>query len=119
MGELFLTGPTEKRRQASGRASPSASLENLNLGGLIERGVQFIEISHNLNFLFGTGWDVHNEGIVIQHKLIAELDQALLALVLDLETKKLLDSTLIVVATEFGRPAQFDGGGEPIRELFA
>lgn len=30
---------------------------------------------------------------------------------LDLENKKLLDKTLIVVATEFGRPAQFDGGG--------
>ncbi len=78
---------------------------------LIEGGVRFIEVSHNLNFLNGTGWDVHNDGIVNQHKLIAELDQALAALVLDLENKKLLDKTLIVVATEFGRPAQFDGGG--------
>ena len=78
---------------------------------LIEGGVRFIEVSHNLNFLNGTGWDVHNEGIVNQHKLIGELDQALSALVLDLESKKLLDKTLIVVATEFGRPAQFDGGG--------
>ena len=78
---------------------------------LIEGGVRFIEVSHNLNFLNGTGWDVHNDGIVNQHKLIGELDQALAALVLDLENKKLLDKTLIVVATEFGRPAQFDGGG--------
>jgi len=78
---------------------------------LIEGGVRFIEVSHNLNFLNGTGWDVHNEGILNQHKLIAELDQALSALVRDLENKKLLDKTLIVVATEFGRPAQFDGGG--------
>ena len=78
---------------------------------LIEGGVRFIEVSHNLNFLNGTGWDVHNDGILNQHKLIAELDQALAALVLDLENKKLLDKTLIVVATEFGRPAQFDGGG--------
>ena len=29
----------------------------------------------------------------------------------NLEQKKLLDKTLIVVSTEFGRPAQFDGGG--------
>src|SRR5712691_1063213 len=78
---------------------------------LIEGGVRFIEVSHNLNFLNGTGWDVHNEGILKQHVLIWELDQALSALVLDLEQKKLLDKTLIVVATEFGRPAQFDGGG--------
>ena len=30
---------------------------------------------------------------------------------LDLEEKKMLDKTLIVVASEFGRPAGFDGGG--------
>ncbi len=78
---------------------------------LVESGVRFIEVSHNLNFLNGTGWDVHNDGILQQHKLIQELDKALAALVLDLEKKRLLDKTLIVVAGEFGRPAQFDAGG--------
>jgi hypothetical protein len=78
---------------------------------LIQAGVRFIEVSHNLNFLNGTGWDVHNDGILQQHALIEELDKALAALVHDLEAKKLLDKTLIVVASEFGRPAQFDGGG--------
>jgi hypothetical protein len=78
---------------------------------LVEAGVRFIEVSHNLNFLNGTGWDVHNDGILQQHALIQELDRALAALVVDLEAKKLLDKTLIVVATEFGRPAGFDGGG--------
>ena len=78
---------------------------------LVQAGSRFIEVSHNLNFLNGTGWDVHNEGIVNQHKLIDELDQALAALILDLERNKLLDKTLIVVASEFGRPAGFDGGG--------
>jgi hypothetical protein len=78
---------------------------------LIEAGVRLVEVSHNLNFLNGTGWDVHNDGILRQHALIQELDTALSALVRDLEAKKLLDKTLIVVATEFGRPAQFDAGG--------
>lgn len=78
---------------------------------LLERGVRFVEVSHNLNFLNGTGWDVHNEGIQQQHRLIQELDQAVSALVIDLERCKMLDKTLILVATEFGRPAQFDGGG--------
>ena len=78
---------------------------------LIERGVRFIEVSHNLNFINGTGWDTHNDGQLNQHSLIQDLDQALAALVLDLERTKLLDKTLIVVATEFGRPAGFDGGG--------
>ena len=78
---------------------------------LVERGVRFIEVSHNLNFLNGTGWDVHNEGILKQHELIRELDQAMAALIRDLERRRILDKTLIVVTSEFGRPAIFDGGG--------
>jgi len=78
---------------------------------LVQRGVRFVEVSHNLNFLNGSGWDVHNDGILNQHKLITELDQAMSALIDDLAAKKLLDRTLIVVTTEFGRPPEFDGGG--------
>jgi uncharacterized protein (DUF1501 family) len=78
---------------------------------LVEAGVRFVEVSHNLNFLNGTGWDVHNEGINNQHLLIREMDAALSALVADLEAKKRLDTTLIAVGTEFGRPPEFDGGG--------
>ncbi|MCA1964191.1 MAG: DUF1501 domain-containing protein [Prosthecobacter sp.] len=78
---------------------------------LVQAGVRFIEVSHNLNFMNGTGWDIHNEGYKNQHLLIQELDAALSALILDLKDKKLLDKTLIAVGTEFGRPAQFDGRG--------
>jgi hypothetical protein len=78
---------------------------------LTERGVRFIEVSHNLNFLNGAGWDVHNEGILQQHALIQEMDTAVSALIADLHAKKLLDRTLIVITTEFGRPPEFDSGG--------
>jgi hypothetical protein len=78
---------------------------------LIERGVRFIEVSHNLNFVNGTGWDIHNGGILKQHLLIQELDQAFSALILDLEQKKLLDKTTLVISSEFGRPPEFDSGG--------
>jgi hypothetical protein len=78
---------------------------------LVQAGVRFIEVSHNLNFINGTGWDVHNEGINNQHGLIQELDTALAALITDLKNQKLLDKTLVVVATEFGRPPEFDGRG--------
>ncbi len=78
---------------------------------LVQAGVRFIEVSHNLNFMNGTGWDIHNEGYKNQHLLIQELDTALAALIRDLKDKKLLDKTLIVVGTEFGRPPEFDGRG--------
>lgn len=78
---------------------------------LVEKGVRFIEVSHNLNFTNGTGWDAHNNGILKQHELIWDLDQAMSSLIVDLEQRRLLDKTLIVVGTEFGRPPEFDGGG--------
>lgn len=78
---------------------------------LIERGVRFVEVSHNLNFVNGTGWDVHNDGIRKQHLLIQELDQALAALIDDLAERRRLDDVLLVVSTEFGRPPEFDSGG--------
>ena len=78
---------------------------------LVQRGVRFIEVSFNLNFINGTGWDTHNDGQLNQHILIQQLDQAVATLVDDLEKNQLLDKTLIVIAGEFGRPPEFDGGG--------
>ena len=78
---------------------------------LVQAGVRFIEVSHNLNFINGTGWDTHNEGQQNQHLLIQELDIALSALVTDLESKGMLDKTLIAIGTEFGRPPEYDGRG--------
>ena len=78
---------------------------------LIQRGARFLEVSFNLNFINGTGWDTHNDGQLKQHILIQQLDQALATLIKDLKTTKLLDKTLIVVSSEFGRPPEFDAGG--------
>jgi hypothetical protein len=78
---------------------------------LVQRGVRFVEVAHNLNFLNGAGWNVHNEGIRQQHALIQELDTAVSTLIRDLENCRLLDRTLIVITTEFGRPPEFDSGG--------
>lgn len=78
---------------------------------LVQSGVRFVEVSFNLNFLNGTGWDTHNDGQLNQHLLIQDLDRALAALLADLEKNRLLETTLVVVTTEFGRPPEFDSGG--------
>ena len=78
---------------------------------LVQSGVRFVEVSHNLNFINGTGWDTHKKGQLKQHELIRELDHALASLTLDLEAHNLLDRTLIIVGTEFGRPPEFDNHG--------
>ncbi len=78
---------------------------------LVQAGVRFVEVSHNLNFINGTGWDTHNEGQQNQHLLINELDTALSALITDLEQQGILDKTLVAIGTEFGRPAAYDARG--------
>lgn len=78
---------------------------------LVQRGVRFIEVVQNQNFINGTGWDTHNDGQLKQHILIQELDRAFATLIQDLEKQKLLDKTIICISSEFGRPSAFDGGG--------
>jgi len=78
---------------------------------LVQSGVRFVEVSFNLNFLNGSGWDTHNDGQANQHLLIQDLDKAFATLLADLERQKMLDTTLVVIATEFGRPPEFDAGG--------
>ncbi len=78
---------------------------------LVQRGVRFVEVGFNLNFVNGAGWDTHNGAQKEQHGLIRRLDQGVAALIADLEKERLLDKTLIFISTEFGRPAAFDGGG--------
>jgi len=78
---------------------------------LVQAGARFVEVSFNLNFLNGSGWDTHNDGQTNQHLLIRDLDKAFATLLLDLEKQKLLETTLVVIATEFGRPPEFDAGG--------
>ena len=78
---------------------------------LVESGTRFVEVAYDLNFKNGTGWDTHRHGQANQHLLIRDLDQSLSALVRDLEMRGLLDETLVVVATEFGRPPEFDAQG--------
>ncbi|MEL7335315.1 MAG: DUF1501 domain-containing protein, partial [Planctomycetota bacterium] len=78
---------------------------------LFQRGVRFVEISYSDNFKNGTGWDTHNQGQLNQHLLIEDLDAALATLIDDLQQHKMLDKTLIMINSEFGRPAAFDSGG--------
>ncbi len=71
---------------------------------LVERGVPFVEVS--LSSVAGEmafGWDTHQQNFDAVKKLSGVLDPAWAALMDDLRTRGLLDSTLIVWMGEFGR----------------
>ena len=108
MSVFDLESEPASRREAYGAEFGQRCLLARKLTGV---GVRFVEVAFNLNFLNGTGWDTHNEGQLHQHLMIDELDRAFSSLIDDLERERRLDRTLLVIATEFGRPPEFDGRG--------
>lgn len=68
---------------------------------LVERGVRFVQIQHGGG---GAGaWDAHT-GLRNNHsKLALAVDQPIAALLADLEQRGMIEETLIVFASEFGR----------------
>lgn len=63
---------------------------------LIEAGVRFLTVSYG-------GWDMHDNIKNGFEKQAPEFDQALAALLSDLSDRGLLDETIVVVTSEFGR----------------
>ena len=71
---------------------------------LVENGVRFVEVQSG-------GWDMHKQLADGMEERGGEFDRTFAALVSDLDSRGLLDSTLVAVTTEFGRKPSFDGGG--------
>jgi hypothetical protein len=63
---------------------------------LVEHGVRFVEVELG-------GWDTHNENFVRVEEQTTILDQGMSALLADLEQRGMLEDTLVVLTTEFGR----------------
>jgi hypothetical protein len=83
---------------------------------LVERGVRFIQIQHGGG---GAGaWDAHG-GLKANHESLArQVDQPIAALLEDLNRRGLLDETLVVFATEFGRTPGSQGSDGRDHHIF-
>lgn len=72
---------------------------------LAERGVRFIEL---IDVGSSNNWDSH--GNLKEHEPLAKnIDQPIAALIRDLKSRGMLEETLIVCSTEFGRTPERDG----------
>ncbi len=71
---------------------------------LVERGTKFVEIELG-------GWDTHSNNFTTVEALAKVVDDAVGTLLEDLEARGLLESTLVVLTTEFGRSPQIRGSG--------
>ena len=72
---------------------------------LVEHGVRYIQVEDPQN------WDTHFEHRVQMGRMTPSVDQAIAALLHDLHQRGLLESTLVVLATEFGRSPKINNVG--------
>jgi hypothetical protein len=89
-----MTAESDATKDAYGRTSAGGRM--LMARRLVEAGVRFVSMTYG-------GWDHHaniNNSFKTQ---MPPFDQAFAALINDLEQRKLLDSTLVMVSSEFGR----------------
>ena len=75
---------------------------------LVERGVRFVQLYSGTNL--GDDWDdAHNDLLGSHNKMAKKSDLPIAGLLADLEGRGLLDSTLVVWSTEFGRTPLAEG----------
>jgi len=63
---------------------------------LLEKGITFVQLTHS-------NYDTHNENFTFHQEQLGEFDGPFATLVADIADRGMLDSTLIVVLSEFGR----------------
>jgi hypothetical protein len=75
---------------------------------LVERGVRMVQVYYDK----GDPWDHHGD-IMLHRNNARDSDQGFAAVIKDLKSRGLLDETLVVCGTEFGRtPVLETGGGD-------
>ena len=112
-----LTGEGPATRALYGLDDPNATLAGFGRNcllarRLLERGVRFVTL-YNGAFAMGEGnlnWDGHRQIRSDYDRHGPILDQPAAALLTDLKARGLLDDTLVVWTTEFGRMPTFQKG---------
>ncbi|MGB7343965.1 MAG: DUF1501 domain-containing protein, partial [Pirellulaceae bacterium] len=95
---MDLSGESKQTHQMYGTEPGKTSFANncLLARRLVERGVRFVQ-------LFDQGWDTHGSVFSRLAAKTKQVDQPIAALIKDLRQRGLLDETLVVWSSEFGR----------------
>jgi hypothetical protein len=111
----FLNSPAAKAFDLS--LEPKQSYEAYNTGRfglgcllarrLVEAGARFIEVT--TEYVPFMGWDTHENGHSRTVDMMKLIDAPIARLIRDLEERKLLSRTLIVIASEFSRDMLTEG----------
>ena len=110
------TAETQELYGINNAHSKNFGMQLLAARRLVERGVRFIQIQHGAG---GAGaWDAHG-GLKAKHANNSlAVDQPIGGLLEDLDRRGLLDDTLVVFATEFGRTPGSQGSDGRDHHIF-
>lgn len=113
--DRLLTSPSAKAFDLS--LEPKSSFDVYNNGRfgqacllarrLVEAGSRYVEVT--TEYIPFRYWDSHENGHERAKNMKAEVDAPVAQLILDLEERGLLNRTLVVLASEFGRDAITEG----------
>jgi hypothetical protein len=87
---------------------------------LVEAGARFVMVDYGYDLDYGNLWDIHNvreqkfphvSEMVKRGYNVAGIDKAFAALITDLKQRGLLDTTMVVYLTEFGRTPKINSLG--------
>ena len=110
-GAVDLTSETPATRQLYGLDEPMTAdfgRKCLLARRMVERGVRFVQLFFGTNL--GDDWDSAHDDLLGSHqKMAKKSDQPIAALLTDLQARGLLDSTLVVWNSEFGRTPLAEG----------
>ena len=111
----LLTSPSAKAFDLS--LEPRRAYDTYNTGRfgqgcllarrLVEAGARYVEVT--TEYIPFRYWDTHERGHERAKAMKEQIDAPLAQLILDLEERGLLDRTLVVLASEFGRDAITEG----------
>lgn len=113
--DRLLTSPSAKAFDLSLEPKKSYDVYNNSRFGegcllarrLIEAGARYVEVT--TEYIPFRYWDTHENGHARTIGMKKEIDLPVSRLILDLEERGLLDRTLVVIASEFGRDAITEG----------
>ena len=116
---LDFASETQDIHQMYGLDNPATKefgMQMLASRRLVERGVRFIQVQHGAG---GAGaWDAHG-GLKANHaKNFESVDKPVAGLLKDLKQRGLLDSTLVIFASEFGRTPGTQGADGRDHHIF-
>lgn len=107
-----LSKEDDKMKDAYGKNQAGQRL--LMARRLVEAGCRLVTLTYG-------GWDMHQGITAAMNRTMPPLDQALAKLITDLEERGLLETTLVMVSSEFGRTPKInkDAGRDHYPKVFS